>query len=380
MKPTHALLALPLTIAGLLAQEIRLDDGTVLVGEVERIGDSVRVATLDGSVTVARDRIVRERTRDELLAELDRVAQRFGDEPHAALELASLAKRFGLEVRMWRHLRDALAVEVKGDAAALRLDRFLGSLEPELLSASKRQANPPVRVRALLALVGAERDEKVRAIECVLAGLEDGRAELRKQARSAGSASRRLAALRALARRGDADDTRFVLRTAIVDANANVRRDAMRTRAATVDPEESIGYLSPGLLANQLSIRTRTAEAFANLGHHAAIPVLVHAGIAAGASALPGGATRGYIAVTRQTSYVRDFDVEVAQAAFIADPKIDVVQDGVVLDATLFSVTTRRLQLIRSYRRALELLCDSDPGPEPKDWSQWAARQSTERG
>jgi len=38
------------------------------------------------------------------------------------------------------------------------------------------------------------------------------------------------------------------------------------------------------------------------------------------------------VAVINQTSYVRDFDVEVAQAAFIADPKVDVIHDGVVLD------------------------------------------------
>ncbi|MCA8950324.1 MAG: hypothetical protein KDE27_12535 [Planctomycetes bacterium] len=41
---------------------------------------------------------------------------------------------------------------------------------------------------------------------------------------------------------------------------------------------------------------------------------------------------RGHVAVINQTAYVRDFDVEVAQAAFIADPKVDVIQDGVVLD------------------------------------------------
>lgn len=41
---------------------------------------------------------------------------------------------------------------------------------------------------------------------------------------------------------------------------------------------------------------------------------------------------RGHVAVINQTAYVRDFDVEVAQAAFIADPRVDVIQDGVVLD------------------------------------------------
>lgn len=41
---------------------------------------------------------------------------------------------------------------------------------------------------------------------------------------------------------------------------------------------------------------------------------------------------RGHVAIINQTAYVRDFDVEVAQAAFIADPRIDVIQDGIVLD------------------------------------------------
>ncbi len=41
---------------------------------------------------------------------------------------------------------------------------------------------------------------------------------------------------------------------------------------------------------------------------------------------------RGHVAVINQTAYIRDFDVEVAQASFIADPKVDVIQDGIVLD------------------------------------------------
>ena len=41
---------------------------------------------------------------------------------------------------------------------------------------------------------------------------------------------------------------------------------------------------------------------------------------------------RANLAVVNQISYVRDFNVEVAQASFIADPKIDVIHDGIVLD------------------------------------------------
>ncbi len=41
---------------------------------------------------------------------------------------------------------------------------------------------------------------------------------------------------------------------------------------------------------------------------------------------------RGNLSVLNQVAYVQDFDIEIAQAASIADPIIAVIQDGVVLD------------------------------------------------
>ena len=41
---------------------------------------------------------------------------------------------------------------------------------------------------------------------------------------------------------------------------------------------------------------------------------------------------RANITVLNQVAYVQDFDVEIAQGASIADPIIDVIQDGVILD------------------------------------------------
>jgi len=41
---------------------------------------------------------------------------------------------------------------------------------------------------------------------------------------------------------------------------------------------------------------------------------------------------RANLSVLNQVAYVQDFDVEIAQAASIADPIIDVIQDGVILD------------------------------------------------
>jgi len=41
---------------------------------------------------------------------------------------------------------------------------------------------------------------------------------------------------------------------------------------------------------------------------------------------------RAYVTVTNQISFVQDFDVDVANSAFIANPNIGIIQEGVVLD------------------------------------------------
>jgi type II secretory pathway component GspD/PulD (secretin) len=55
---------------------------------------------------------------------------------------------------------------------------------------------------------------------------------------------------------------------------------------------------------------------------------------------------RANIAVLNQVAYVQDFDVEIAQAASIADPIINVVQDGVVLDVRPVVSADRRFILM----------------------------------
>lgn len=64
---------------------------------------------------------------------------------------------------------------------------------------------------------------------------------------------------------------------------------------------------------------------------------------------------RGHVAVINQTSYVRDFDVEVAQAAFIADPKVDVIQDGLVLDVLPIILNDRKYILLNLTPTVAEL-------------------------
>lgn len=51
---------------------------------------------------------------------------------------------------------------------------------------------------------------------------------------------------------------------------------------------------------------------------------------------------RANVTMVQQVSYVKDFEVEVAQAAYIADPIVDVLQDGIVLDVKPTIMRDRR--------------------------------------
>mgnify|MGYP002713132062 CR=1 FL=1 len=55
---------------------------------------------------------------------------------------------------------------------------------------------------------------------------------------------------------------------------------------------------------------------------------------------------RANLMVTTQFSYIRDFNVEIAQAAAVADPVVDIIRDGVVLDVRPVVSADRRFILM----------------------------------
>ena len=73
-----------------------------------------------------------------------------------------------------------------------------------------------------------------------------------------------------------------------------------------------------------------------------------------------------------QVSYIKDFDVEVAQAATIADPIVGVVNSGAVLDAKVVGIygtmTTIEKRIISE---SLEDLTGRAFGPNPAAWMAW---------
>jgi hypothetical protein len=187
-------------------------------------------------------------------------------------------------------------------------------------------------------------------------------------------------AVDALVGRETAGNDRFAWRTAILDNDRNVRKEAVAIARRNGIADGAVNYLAPGLMHGSAEIRVRTAEAFGGLADAEAIRLLVLAGPNAGkALAAADQGVRAHVAFLQQQAYIRDFDVEVAQASFIADPKVDVLQSGTVLDVTVHGVIEQTVRITRAYRSALQGLAGSDPGPDPRAWATWLMRQQQEQ-
>ena len=365
------------------ADELKLDDGRVLVGKVvAKDKDTLEVTTYDGVVLVPLAKVVGRRTDDELRGALADEARKHDQSTFSQLQLAGFARDWGLQPEMWRHLdlvvkglddeKSAISEESR-QAQRRRLDDFLGQLEPQLLPRKLRNAPTATRVHELLDRLRPDTSVgRTAAIEALLAREPNADQHLRTEARRNTSDRRRIGALAALQRRELAGNDRFVLRTAVLDGDADVRREAARL-ASGRDDAAAVAYLAPGLMHQNGKMRVRTAEAFAEIGHPDAVKLLVLAGPNAG-SALAGAdqGVRAHVAFLNQQAYIRDFDVEVAQAAFIADPKVDVLQSGVVLDVTVAGVY-EEVVIVRAWQKALKDLTKSDPGPNPRLWANWLA-------
>jgi hypothetical protein len=377
------------------ADEVRLDDGRVLVGKVVEKGDALEITTTDGVVLVPVKKVIGRRLEADLRAELAKKARSAGDTAFAHLHLAIEARSYGLATELWQHLdraielqnetqasrlaanagRDGTEVPAARDPLQRRIEDFLAQLEPELLPRKWRAADTRVRVHQLLdQLRSGFGPGKTTAIEELLVREPNADQELRTEARRNPSERRRICALAALMRREIAGNEHFVLRTAVLDGSNEVRDAAIElVREQGHDAAEAVQYMAPGLMHGSSRIRIRTAEAFAGLGHPDAVKLLVLAGPNAGkALASADTGVRGHVAFLNQQAYIRDFDVEIASAAFIADPKVDTLQSGVVLDVNVAGVF-EEVRIVRAYQLALKQLTRSDPGANPRVWTTWLA-------
>ncbi|MEM7202198.1 MAG: hypothetical protein AAF628_18155 [Planctomycetota bacterium] len=356
--------------------EVRLRDGRVLIGSVQQHGVELVVTTRDGVVTVNETEVSGRRTDAQLRAELERLAAGDGG-AFQRLELARLARGYGLGREMWAYADACLEQAAPGSAVERRLLELVREAAPELVPERLRQAAPEERARGLVRRVRPELSAARRAGLVALLAAEPGvDPTLRSLARREPLVSQRLAAIEALERRGGTANERFVQLRSVLDRDAELRGIVAERVRQGGDGAAAVRRLTAGLLSDAPGIRIRTATALAAIGHPAAVERLVRAGPLAGVPrAGDSFAKRAHMMQTTTRAFIRDFDVEIAQAAAVANPQIGNARTGVVLDVAVPAVITQRVQIERAYRQALVDLTGSDPGRDPVAWAGWLDRR-----
>lgn len=183
--------------------------------------------------------------------------------------------------------------------------------------------------------------------------------------------STRLLAVRMLGRQGDRVALPWLIQGSMYDASPRVRAAARRAVKGFKDADVFYPY-ARALFSRYAAVSIQAANALAHLGDPRGVDVVlrkVHIGINA--------SSRVNIFVGTQSSYIQDFDVEIAQAAAIGDPIVATIRDGVILDFKILGgygygwIVEQRA----AYAGALASLTGKDFGEDFKAYARYAKEQ-----
>jgi hypothetical protein len=243
------------------------------------------------------------------------------------------------------------------DEIAAKADREARKVADEALKRTWN-ADEAVRARAMAEIERLDAKQRLRPLS--IAARVD-----RKDVRM-----RAVAGLLAL---NDKEALPALYQRAIFDTDEEVRVAAVGAIKAT-DAEGKIGPFVKALGSAFTPVRVNAATALGTLGDATAVGPLV-----ARYQVVGGSGQSVYISQVNQISYVQDFDVEVAQTAFIADPVIGVIQDGLTLNFRALSHTgSFDVYESRAYAGALRNLTDKDFGDDAKAWAEWYRNERRE--
>ena len=312
----------------------RVADESNLLREARKLersigkGDAVRR-------TAYADWLVAEGLHAEALEQLDRL---LADDPDQrdALGLVARAK-FPVALP---------ALHPQADASTLHA--FLGSVA---------KAGPAVREVAI------QRLQAMGEVD----GLQD---QLLAELVNASPRRRSFATL-ALRRLIPGRHVRALLSRALLDASNDVRVGASLALRDAREPAV-VAPVIRALGSKSSRIRLNSIEALAAMEYTAAVEPLYHHMVNVQRSGSRSGAPRSHIFTGRQAAYIQDFDVEVASNSAIADPVINVLTEGAVLEVAVVGAHEYVAQSERAAtRRTLCRLTGADPGNTTAAWKRW---------
>jgi len=372
-RALYVALALALTggtAAPLAADVLTTTEGLVLEGRIEKLPEGwMRVHTPGGPVEIGPKAIASVELgvapRATFLAEAAKVDAK---DPVALYRLALTAEAKGFADLFRTYLKRVLALRPDHPAArrALGYERvgkawlafdeaqhrkglvlYRGRwMLPDAVEAASGRKRPVVRA--------AKAGRDVARTRVLIRQTATGAAPLQRAARlalartdnrfllQAGLAALydkdarvRIAAARLLAALGDEGALRALLLSGARDKDAAVRREAVLAAQAFGNDDTALPFVR-ALGSKNLRLAGHAAEALALLGDERAAPYIVKRLRSHGSS------TRNFVSFLNQVSYVRDFDVEIAQASNIANPDVATISEGVVLDVKVLDASFTR--------------------------------------
>jgi hypothetical protein len=244
-------------------------------------------------------------------------------------------------------------------------EEFAAATRPQREAAEQKAGEG--RVLAELARIGSRDAELAARAQRAVAATEP-RFKLAPlaQALRCEPAALRVFAAEELGRMADPLAAPALLKRAIYDPDADVRRAVVAALKELATPSV-VAPLVRALDSRASEARVRAAEALGMLGDQAVMGVVV-----AKWEARSGNFPQVYLAQMNQISYIQDFDVEVAQTSFIADPIVGVLQEGVVQSFRILATEQSFTTVERTaLHHAMKSLGGYDLGPDPKAWAKF---------
>jgi HEAT repeat protein len=382
LRPRLVLALVPLLTAGPAAaaapaaeepelrRVLELEGGAFLRGRTRRTEDGTWQAFAQGRWHDLPD-VVRATPERALLEQAKDLARKAGGGIVARVALADWMARAGLEAEALEEL-DRVLREEPGQPAALR---WLASPPPSLrvhaggatadeLLAKAAEAPPALRELCLARL--AEVDPRSVLFE-----------RYREALASPASPGLRAAAARGLGRDFPGEELEGLCVQSVLDASAEARLEAALALGRAGEPAVIVPLVR-ALASRRAAVRENAIEALGRSGYPAAVePLIEHlANLEAGRT---GRAPAANVFVGRQMAFVQDFDVEVSAGVSAADPSVNVLTEGSVLDARVHGVSVLAApRESESVRAALGRLTGGDPGVDAAAWRAWWRAQGAD--
>lgn len=194
--------------------------------------------------------------------------------------------------------------------------------------------------------------------------------QLRRALRGDNLAVQRAAALLA-EHQGEDDLVLPLAKASVAETRPDLRQASARSLFALDERQSLTRWTMTLWRGKEPAERQYAAEHLGNFGSGPeTVDALMYA-LAASSSRPPGR----YVFFGRQITVVTDFDVEVAQAASIADPITNVIQTGAVLEVRIISTS-----VTRTVMRSLRKVTGVNPGPKEEDWLRWYKESRDSQG